>query len=174
MTITKKPRTSGKIKSHFGIVNYYKYYKENNKESKVDKILYNKIISDFNNEIINLVINDNVEYYLPHIGSSLSIRKTKKTPSIVNGKLVNTAPVDWVVTNKLWSEDKEAKDKKLLVRFNNSHTSKFIFRVFFKKYYLVFTNKKYYSFKTSRGFQRLLAKRIKDEDKDRYDSYLLY
>ena len=92
----------------------------------------------------------------------------------MNGKLVNTAPVDWVVTNKLWNEDEEAREKKLLVRFSNSHTSKFIFRVFFKKYYLSFLNKKYYSFKTSRGFQRLLAKRIKDEDKEQYDSYLLY
>lgn len=172
--IIKKPRSEGKIKSHFGIVNYYKYFKENNKESKIDKTLYNKIISDFNNEIINLIINENVEYYLPHIGSSLSIRKTKKLPSIVNGKLVNTAPVDWVITNKLWNEDEEAREKKLLVRFNNLHTSKFIFRVFFKKYYLSFLNKKYYSFKTSRGFQRLLAKRIKDEDKEQYDSYLLY
>ena len=172
--IIKNPRTEGKIKSHFGITDYYKYFKKNNTELKIEANIFKNIVSDFNNEIINLVINDNVEYYLPHIGSSLSIRKTKKTPSIVNGKLVNTAPVDWVVTNKLWSEDEEAKDKKLLVRFNNSHTSKFIFRVFFKKYYLVFTNKKYYSFKTSRGFQRSLAKRIKDEDKDRYDSYLLY
>lgn len=172
--IIKNPRTEGKIKTHFGMAEYFKYFKKNNLNLNVDSKIFKNIISDFNNEIVNLVINENVEYYLPHIGSSLSIRKTKKIPTIVNGKLVNTAPVDWVVTNKLWSEDEEARDKKLLVRFNNSHTSKFIFRVFFKKYYLTFMNKKYYSFKTCRGFQRLLAKRIKDEDKERYDSYLLY
>ena len=172
--IIKKPRTECKIKSHFGIVNYYKYYKESNKESKISKTLYNNIISDFNNEIINLIINENVEYYLPHIGSSLSIRKTKKLPSIVNGKLVNTAPVDWVVTNKLWKNDEEAREKKLIIRFLNNHTSKYVFRILMLKGKGTYLNKRFFRYKPPRSFQRTLAKRILDPNLENYEAYRQY
>ena len=80
----------------------------------------------------------------------------------------------WVATNKLWNEDEEAKEKKLLVRFTNYHTSKYVFFVYFKKYVYPFKNKKYFKFKTTRSLARMLGKRIKDENKDKYDAFLLY
>ena len=70
--------------------------------------------------------------------------------------------------------DEEAKEKKLLVRFTNYHTSKYVFRLYFKKYIYSFKNKKYYKFKTVRSFARALANRIKDENKNKYDAFLLY
>lgn len=170
----KKPRTKGKIKSHYGIVDYYKAYRKDNPTSKVTKSLYSKIISRFNEELIDLIINENVEYNLPYLGSSLSIRKMKSVPRIVDGKLYNQTPVDWVATNKLWDEDEEAREKKLLVRYLNNHTSKYVFRISFKKYVYPFMNKKYYTYEKSRMFARLLGKRINDPDKDRYDTFLLF
>ena len=170
----KNKRTHGKIKKDYGMADYYKYFKKEYPELDITNKKFYNVIADFNEKITEMIIEDNLDYQLPHLGASIAVKKTKQIPKIVDGKLVNTSPVDWVTTNKLWNEDEEAREKKLLVRFSNSHTSKFIFRVFFKKYYLSFLNKKYYSFKTSRGFQRLLAKRIKDEDKEQYDSYLLY
>ena len=51
---------------------------------------------------------------------------------------------------------------------------KYVFRIYFKKYIYPFENKQLYSFKPNRKFQRLLGARIKDENKERYDTYLLY
>jgi len=163
-----------KIKVHYGIGNYYKFFKQDNPNLKISYQQYTKIIQAFNKELINLIIDGNVEYILPHLGSSLSIKKDKRVPRFIDGKLYNPTPVDWVATNKLWDEDEEARDKKLLVRYNNNHTSKYVFRVYFKKHIHPFMNKKYYNFQTSRHFARQLAARIKDEEKDRYDTFLLY
>lgn len=172
--IIKNKRTSGKIKPGYGIQDYYKFFKETNEDLNIDFKLYKKVISMFNSEIINLIIEDNLEYNIPYLGSTLSIKKDKRLPKIVNGKLYNTTPVDWVETNKLWSEDSEAREKKLLVRYLNSHTSKYVFRIYFKKHKLPFKNKQFYSFKSSRNFQRTLSARINDETKEKYESFLLY
>jgi len=174
MITNKNKRTEGKIKTHYGINDYYFYFKENNETIKISKSIYNKIISKFNNELVKIIIEDNLEYILPYLGSSLCIKKDKRIPRIVDGKLINTTPVDWVETNKLWNNDIEAKEKKLLVRYSNSHTSKYVFRIYFKKYIYPFLNKRLYNFKSCRGFNRALGNRIKDETKDKYDTFLLY
>jgi len=170
----KNKRTEGKIKTHFGIKDYFKYFKTNYSEINVEYSKYTSIISDFNKELVNLIIEENLEYQLPHLGSTLSIKKDKRVLKIIDGKLYNTSPVDWVATNKLWSEDEESRQKKLLVRYNNNHTMKYVFRIYFKKYTYPFQNKQLYSFKPNRKFQRLLGARIKDENKERYDTYLLF
>ena len=173
-TLIKNPRTEGKIKVDYGIADYYKYYNSNNKLTKITSQKYTKVVDSFYRQLIDIIIENNVEYFIPHIGVSLSIKKTKKTPRIVDGKLYNTTPVDWVATNRLWFEDEESKNKKLLVRYNNNHTSKHVFRIYMKKNVSPMFNKRYFSYKSSRGFQRSLSKRINDETKERYDSYLLY
>lgn len=172
--MSKRKRSKGKIKVHYGIKDYFKFFKEEYPNLKIPYNMYTKIIQKFNEELINLIIEENVEYALPHLGATLSIRKDKRIPRIVDGKLYNPTPVDWVATNKLWDEDEEAKEKKLLVRYTNNHTSKYVFRVHFKKYLYPFVNKKYYNFQSSRGFARQLGDRINDEDKDRYDTFLLF
>lgn len=170
----KKARTEGKIKTDYSIKDYFKYFKKNNEDLDISYKTYTSVINQFNKELINLIIEDNLEYTIPYIGSTLSIRKDKRVPKIVNGKLYNTTPVDWKATNELWDSDDEARDKKLLVRHLNYHTSKYVFRIYFKKYKLYFINKKLFSFKVSRNFQRSLSSRINDENKNKYESYLLF
>ena len=170
----KNPRTKGKIPTHYGMTDYYKYFKKNNHDIKITAGRYSDIIKRFNEELINLIIEDNLDYKLPYLGASISIKKDKRIPKIVDGKLYNPTPVDWKATNKLWDEDEEARERKLLVRYNNNHTSKYVFRVYFKKYIYPFINKKYYNFDTCRKFARQLGARINDEEKDKYDTFLLY
>ena len=170
----KNPRSEGKIKAHYGMKYYYKHFKKLHPELKISNAVYYSVISDFNHEIIDLIIEDNLEYIMPYLGSSLSVKKSKRIPRIENGKLYNPTPVDWVATNKLWNEDEEARTKKLLVRYLNNHTSKYVFNIHFKKHIRSFMNKNIYSFKSNRTFARLLGKRINDDTKDRYDAFLLY
>jgi len=170
----KNKRTHGKIKKDYGMADYYKYFKKEYPELDITNKKFYNVIADFNEKITEMIIEDNLDYQLPHLGASIAVKKTKQIPKIVDGKLVNTSPVDWVTTNKLWNEDEEAKEKKLLVRFTNYHTSKYVFGIYLKKYIYSFKNKKYYKFKATRTFARLLGKRIKDENKERYDAFLLY
>ena len=166
-------KNSNKIKVHYGITDYYKYYKKNNKDC-VSSIKYNKIISDFNSEIIDNILNNNLEYYIPSLGFTITVRKAKRKPRIIDGKLYNTVPVDWKTTKELWNTDEEAKEKKIIVRFNNTHTSGYVFSIRLIKFGLSFKNKKHYKFKAARDFARSLSERIKDEEKDKYDTYKLY
>lgn len=162
-----------KNKADYGMSDYCTFYrKEYN--NKINRSLYNNIITDFNDSVRKLIINEELNFYAPYIGIELSIRKDKRKPRIVDGKLINNIPVDWKATNELWNKDSEAKEKKLLVRYNNSHTSGYVYRLYLNKFKSKMRNKNYFKFRTNRIFQRMLSKRIKDPNKEMFDSFLLY
>lgn len=168
-----KPRTEGKIKVHYGMKDYYRDYCKKSK-NPVSYSKYSKVISDFNKLLIENILNSNFEYNIPYLNMLLSIRKDKRSPKIKNGKLYNNAPVDWKTTKTLWEADEEAYSKKILVRFLNTHTSGYVFRIHCGKFTSSIYNKKYYKFNPSREFQRSLSRRIKDDYKDKFDAFLLH
>lgn len=167
-------RSKNRIKVDYGMPDYYNYFIRENTDITISKVKYNKIISEVNKGIIDLVLNEALEYKIPYIGTTLIIKKDKRKPTIKDGKVVNTAPVDWVTTRKLWEELPETKEKKLLVRYSNKHTSGYVFRIYFKKFGSHLKNRSLYKFEASRYFKRALSARIKDDDKDKFDAYLLY
>lgn len=70
------------------------------------------------------------------------------------GKFVNTAPVHWGNTNKLWDSDPEAKANKVLIRCENTN-------IYYLKYYKSkarFHNRKFISFKTCRTMRAKMVK----------------
>lgn len=172
--MTQKMKTKeNKIKNHFGIANYFKWYGDNY-EVRVDRQKFNDICSEFNLGITDLMLNDNVSYSPPLLGFTFSIRKTERIPKIKNGKLVNKLPVNFKETLKLWRNDEDAKKNKILIRHTNTHTGRYIFSIRIIKTGKIYSNKKYYQFKPSRMFQRALAARIFDDTKDSFDSNTLY
>ena len=162
-----------RIKRDYGLNDYFKYYTKNSTK-KVDKLKYNKIISEFNKSIVDLMINEGIEFTPTKLQFTFCIRKIKKTPTIKDGKLINTSPIDWKSTNELWENNPVAKEKKILLRFLNTHTFKHVFRIKAFKQGLIYANKKLYKFKPARSFQRLLAKRILDPNQVNFDAYKLY
>ena len=70
--------------------------------------------------------------------------------------------------------DKEARDKKLIIRFLNNHTSKYVFRILMLKGKGTYLNKKFFRYKPPRSFQRTLAKRILDPNLENYEAYKQY
>lgn len=166
-------RSGNKIMTHYGIREYYDYYCKHS-STTVDKKTYVKILDDFNAGLIELILDKGIVYTTPSLGFELCIRKVKREPRIKDGKLINSVPVDYKATNELWAIDPEAKEKKILVRYRNTHSNKHIFYIRMIKTNYKYKNKKYYSFKPSRAFQRSLAKRIKDDNKDPFETFLLY
>ena len=161
-----------KHKKDYSMPDYYKYYCKN--YDKIERKLFNSIVTDFNEGIMNLIINEGVVYKFPKIFFELMIKKAKRKAYIKNGKLINSVPIDWKRTNELWEKDAEAKAKKIRVRYNNSHTSGYVFRIYCKKFKCKIKNRSLFKFKPSRKFQRSLSKRIKDPNQDNFDCYLLY
>ena len=168
------PRTEGKIKRDYGMNDYYKFYKSASK-NPVDKTKFNKIISEFNSKIVNLIIEEGLEYRPSLLHFNFCVRKIKYIPYLDdNNKLINNSPIDWKSTKQLWDDSEEAKDKKVVLRFLNNHTSKYVYRIKVTKSGIKYKNKRLYRFKACRSFKRSLAKRIKDEDKDPFNAHLLY
>lgn len=166
-------RTEGKIKTDYGIKDYYKFYKDKSKDP-VDMKRFHKVISEFNKKIVDSIINEGLEFTPVASQICFTVRKLTKKIEIVNNKVVNKNPVDWKTTLQLWKDNDEAKKKKLIIKHLNNHTSKYIFRIKMIKCGYSYTNKKYYRFKPCRGFQRALAKRIFDPNKDNFQAYDLY
>jgi hypothetical protein len=163
-----------KNKTDFGMRDYYDFYNKKYNEKNITRQAYNKIITEFNKEIRKLIINDNLIYKMPYLYFEIMLKKEKRVPRIVNGKLINNVPIDWKTTNELWDKDSEAKEKKLLVRYNNHHTSNYVFRIYCKKFNSKIKNKNLFKFQPNREFKRELGKRIKDNNQDNLNAYLLY
>lgn len=160
-----------KYKYDYGMKDYYTRYIKDN--PKISKSLYNNIISDFNEGIRDLIINENLVYQFPYTSFELFVKKHKRKPRIVNGKLINSIPINWKATNELWEKDIEAKEKKILIRFTNYHTFGYVFRILISKGKSRVKNKSLYKFKNNRKLQRELSKRILDQDKDPYDAFVI-
>lgn len=167
-------RTEGKLPSDYGMKDYFKFFQGKYGKDIVNPGKFNKIVSEINLAIIDMMLNEGFEYKMPYLNTTLLIKKDKRTPKLIDGKLYSTSPVNWPVTNKLWKEDPEAREKKILVRHLNNHTSGYVFRIYLKKFGCSLNNRSIFRFKPTRKFQRALGERIKDDNKDKFDTYLLY
>lgn len=104
------------------------------------------------------------EIRLPHRMGSLEIRKRPTRVAIVDGKLVTSLPIDWDKTLKLWYEDKEAFDNKVLVRIETEE----VFKVYYNKQNANYNNKSFYEFKPNREIKRKLSKHAREGNLDAY------
>ena len=161
-----------KVKCHYGMGDYYRYYKKLYKKN-ISRTKFSNIFTDFNLELQKLIILENVIYTMPGTNFQLVMMKDKRKPKIKDGKLLNNIPVDFKKTNALWERDEEAKRKKLLVRYNNSHTSHYVYRIYFKKFATKIKYRSVYKFQVNRDFKRSINIYILDPDIN-IDAYLLY
>lgn len=167
-------RSSKKIPAHYGMPDYYKFFSEQYPDIKIAKSKFNKIISEFNLIIGDFLI-ENLSYDLPYRLGKLEILKVLRKPYLdSNGKLVNNLPINWKATNELWEKNSEAKDKKILIRYNNTKTGGYVFSIKYNKKPAIYKNKSVYFFKPVRHLSRGIKDRIEDYTKDKYDTYIKY
>ena len=162
-----------KLKADYGQKDYYKYYCENY-DSPLTRKQYNEIQKRFFEKVIYSMLNERLEYYIDHLGFILTIRKEKRAPEIRDGKLYNNRPIDFKATKELWKKHPDAKEKGLIVRHLNDHTSGYVFRIYLKKFRSNIKGRSYFRFRPMRQFKRDLNKRIRDANKEPFDCFLLY
>ena len=166
-------RGKGRRPSHYGMIDYFRFYNRTH-SYKVDKKTYSAVVSEMNKFIRDYIVEYALDVKFPARMGVLGIRKEKREPKIIKGKVINNAPPDWAKTLNLWRNDEEAHIKKIIIKHNNSHTDGYVYRAYYKKGSATYKNKTVYYFNTSRTFKRNINKRILDYTKDKYDSILLY
>jgi len=73
------------------------------------------IIRTINNYLAEELSRGN-DIILPHRMGKLEVRKYEPYVKLINNEVVTNRPVDWNKTLELWYNNKEAKDKKLLIK----------------------------------------------------------
>lgn len=138
-----------KIKDSYGAADYFQYYKKNG--GKIDISTYRKVLRAINKEIQKEITNGN-SVSLPKSMGALTLLKVKDNIRYKDNKLIVHLPINWQATNKLWYEDAEAREKKLLVRTES--------RVFYKVIYLkknaIYINSSFFRFRPTRELKILI------------------
>lgn len=133
----RKGKSPEKITTHLATPDQYDYYKDNNFKSKdssyyITRTQYTAFLKLFFDRIIDKIIYENYEFKIPSRLGKMYIRKYSSKPRLdENGKLVANLPIDWNSTIKLWNKDKEARDKKILVKHLNKHSDGYVYKFYF-------------------------------------------
>lgn len=149
-----------KVSNSYGVRDGFKYYRKTKpKDSKyvLEDIEYYKIIRTINNKLKEKLL-EGKDITLPCRMGKLELRKLEKGINIVNGKVVNNYPISWDKTLKLWYEDEDAYNRKILVK----EESKNVFKIYYDKYSANYNNKKFYQFSTNRDLKLKLKEKIQD------------
>lgn len=152
----RKGKSPQKYKADYTEKDFYKYYfntycKRDKKildnQYNVGKDIYYKIIKEFNKYVLNQMIYHNEDFLFPNYIGGIGLRKRKpKTKIDSDGKLISHKPIDWDTTLKLWEEDEDAKNKKILIRHMNNHSDGYVFEVKYIRGRALFKGARWYDF----------------------------
>jgi len=106
----------------------YRHYIDTYK-NPIDKKKYLAITKEFNTLMMDKIVREGFEYILPYQLGAISVKKRKTVMKFdpLGNMITNRLNVDWDATNKLWVGNKEAKERKQLIWFNNEHTDEWAY-----------------------------------------------
>lgn len=157
-----------KITNSIGTYDIYKIIRKNSWEGigrPVSEKDFYTIIREVNKQIARMLVSGQ-EIKFPARMGTLELRKKPSRIEIIDGKLVTNLPIDWDATLKLWHEDKEAYDEKILVRYENEA----IFKILYDKSTATYKNKSFYDFRPTRTIKKQISRLVKA---NKLDAYLL-
>ena len=154
-----------RVKNSYGITDGFKYYVNHVKDkgTYLDIGQYSKVIRKVN-ELLCQQFLKGYDIELPHRLGKIQLVKVKSKYEFDGDKIKTNQYVDWDATLKLWFEDNESKNKKLLVR----HTVKEKFIITYNKKTANYKNQFFYAFRPTRGFKLLLKEAIRDDKIDAF------
>lgn len=148
-----------KVTNSYGTKDAFFYYRKiRPKDSKyvLTDVQYLRIIRMINDCLREHLINGN-EFILPEKMGRLEVRKRANSIKFKDGKVVTDLPVNWDATLKLWYEDEESYNNKVLIREENKET----FRIHYNKIRANYNNKSFYQFFPNRELKIGLKNNIK-------------
>jgi hypothetical protein len=150
-----------KVKNSWGVYDYYKYYRKNRPKDKRWALTEHQFYKLFR-EVNKLLADELVKsHYLcvPYQMGELQYLQKKTKTYIKDGKLKTTKVVDWDATLKLWYEDKEAKDRKLLL-YKDLPSKPLLY---YSKKNAMYANRAYYEFEFNRFLKNRCVKSFNNQ-----------
>ena len=155
-----------KVRNSLGIYDSYKWIRKN-KWLDIGRPLteheFYTIIRQVNNLLADNILDGN-DIHLPHRMGDIELRKYENIIEFRNGVLVDSLPIDWDRTLKLWYEDEEAYKNKTLIKMEEKET----FRVFYNKRTANYENKSFMQFEANRNLKLRLKQKIKNKTIDAF------
>ena len=155
----KSQKGHAKIRNSYGSYDAYKAIRKKkwlNIGRPLTEHEFYSIIREVNNLLAEEVASGNTITFPSKMGR-LELRKRMVGAKVSNGKLKITYPVDWKETLLLWYNDKEARQKKTLIRNEDNE----IYHVKYCKHDATYENKCFYEFALNRFIKRALKDNIK-------------
>lgn len=153
-----RPRTH-KVRNSNGVYSAYKWIRKNkwlDIGRPITEHEFYSIVRQINNCLANnLLLGETIS--LPCGMGEIELRKVPTRIATINNKVVNTMPIDWDSTLRLWYTDKEAYNNKILVKLREKE----VFRVIYNKIKANYRNKSFYGFSLNRKLKDSIKKRIK-------------
>lgn len=157
-------RGKNKIKQHYGMEDFFRYYKKKHGDTKTKRGVYAKVMRDIFKGLVHKMIYEGLRLDMPAGLGVIGIAKTKFVPKLDrDGNLmINKLQVDNHKTIELWKRDEEARIARKRVFFVNKHSDGYVYRFRWDKTFCSLKNYGVYSFVTPYYHQRALAAAIKN------------
>lgn len=151
---------------------FFSHYRKNAKLEKLERKQYSAFIKELFTTYSENIVKENLQLKLGKLGI---IRVQAKTLNFFTkeGKLAKSLEVDWIKTWEFWEtkyegktrdEITEIKNKKVLY-FENEHTNREFYRHLWDNATAVVKFKRFYKFKPSRQYSRLITKVVTDPNR---------
>lgn len=154
----KRTKKKAKVSNSWGVYDAYKHIRKNgwyNIGRPLKEHEFYSIIRGINNLLAEEIVKGN-DIHFPHGMGKLELRKGKREAYLKEGKLVVTYPIDWNKTLKLWYENEEARNKKILIR----RETEYVYKVKYNKHAAQYKNQCFYEFDTNRFIKQKLKENI--------------
>ena len=155
------------VRNSYGIKDAYRWCIKNKLIGKhVKESDFRVIINTINEKICDKVVEGH-KVTLPAFMGSIFLLK-RENDNIFNNKDKCTMPVDWLSTMELWYDDEDAREKKMIVRYE----PKEVFKVMYTKG--KYKNVTYFRFYPMRAMKLKLKKAIQENKTDALLRYRYY
>ncbi len=169
MTEDNSDKRNHRIKSDYGVNDYYKFFIKTTGIKHISRSEYGEVIKEFNSYVRDELSTKGNSFVLPCKMGKMELIKSKRDVSIdENGNLRNTMPVNWRETRRIWNENPGMKERNIKIRYTNEHTDGYMFKIIFKKSRANFKNKSIYRIRFNRDMKRKLSKSIFKGDIDAF------
>ena len=155
-----------KITGSVGVYDIYKRIRKNNWYNKTRPITeheFYSIIRTVNKYFAQELVQGN-DVILPYKMGRLELVKYDSKPIVNDDKLIIRTPVNWEETLRLWHEDQEAKEQKMLVHYDTNT----IFKVKYNAHIGRYTNKRFFTFRINREIKKQLKEQINNKAIDAF------
>ena len=157
-----------KVTNSIGVYDIYKYIRKNKWEGigqKITEKQFYAIIRTLNKALIDQLF-QNKDVRLPYLGQ-LELRKKETKVKFIDNRLIVTKPIDWDQTLKLWYEDQEAKEQKILIRGEQKE----VYKIHYNKSRAKYKNKAFFEFQPNRQIKVKLKEYIINNKIDAFKRY---